>query len=89
MRVLVVEDEYKVGNALRDGLEIEGYAVDLCRNAADGLTMAETEDYDLLILDRMLPGGLDGTDIAQTLRKQDIHTPILLLKFLSYIHSFF
>ncbi len=79
MRVLVIEDEYKVANALREGLTDEGYAVDLSRNGDDGFAMATTEEYDLIILDRMLPGGKDGSQIAKELRDQKVQTPILLL----------
>ncbi|MEO8863100.1 MAG: response regulator transcription factor [Candidatus Saccharimonadales bacterium] len=79
MRILVVEDEHKIANALKRGLEQESYAVDVSYNGNDGLTMATTEPYDLVILDRMLPGGYDGLDIVSAMRKGNIHTPVLLL----------
>lgn len=79
MRVLVVEDEHKIAHAVKRGLEQEGYAVDVAYNADDGLSTAQAEDYDLIILDRMLPGSIEGLDICEELRAQNIHTPILLL----------
>lgn len=79
MRILVVEDEHKIAAAIKRGLEQENYAVDVCYNGSDGLAAAEGDDYDLIILDRMLPGELQGLDICKTLREQNNHTPILLL----------
>jgi len=79
MRILVVEDEHKIANAIRQGLEQESYAVDVCYDGEDGLSMARDSHYDLLILDRMLPGVQDGLDICRTLRAEQIHTPILVL----------
>lgn len=79
MRILLVEDEIKLGAAIKRGLEQDGYAVDLVHNADDGLAYAETEDYDLVVLDRMLPDGKDGLDICRILRKQGNKTPILML----------
>jgi len=79
MRILVVEDEHKIANAVRQGLEQHSYAVDVCYDADDGLSMATTEPYDLIILDRMLPGKTDGIGILQRLRAEGKHTPVLLL----------
>ena len=78
MRVLVIEDEHRIAHAIKKGLEQEMYAVDVVYDGQDGLDMASTEDYDLIILDRMLPN-VDGLDISKALRKQQIHTPILIL----------
>lgn len=78
MRVLVVEDEHRIAQAICKGLEQEMYAVDVVYDGQEGLDMASTEEYDLIILDRMLPH-LDGLEIAHALRKQQIHTPILML----------
>ncbi len=78
MRVLVVEDEHKIANAIKRGLEQSSYAVDIAFDGKDGLSMATTEPYDLIILDRMLPGK-DGITVLRTLREQKIHTPVLLL----------
>lgn len=79
MKILLVEDEAKLGRAIKRGLEQDGYAVDLLANAEDGLVYAETEQYDVIILDRMLPGGADGLDICKALRKKGNTTPTLML----------
>lgn len=78
MRLLIVEDEHKIAQALKRGLEQEHYAVDLAFDGEDGQASAEAEDYDLIVLDRMLPGK-DGIAICRDLRKQGNHTPILML----------
>ena len=79
MRILIVEDEPKIANAVKRGLEQQSYAVDVAYTGDDGLAMAMTEPYDLLILDRMLPGSVDGIGIIQKLRMGNNHLPILLL----------
>lgn len=78
MKVLVVEDEHKIANALKQGLEQENFAVDVMYEGTSGYDMASTEEYDLLILDRLLPG-IDGVTITKKLREQQIHTPVLIL----------
>ena len=78
MRILVIEDERKIGQALKKGLEQESYAVDLAFDGQDGLGQAMTIEYDLIILDRMLPE-VDGIRIAQALRDQKRSMPILML----------
>lgn len=79
MRILVVEDEHKIANALKRGLEQLSYAVDVSYDGDNGLAMASTEPYDLLILDRMLPGDTDGIGIVRSLRADKNHVPILML----------
>jgi DNA-binding response OmpR family regulator len=79
MRILVVEDEHKIAQAIKEGLMEESYAVDVAFDAEEGLNGARYEDYDLIILDRMLPGGMDGVEICRTLRAEGKHTPILML----------
>lgn len=79
MRLLLVEDNVRLGEATREGLSLEGYAVDLVDNYEDGWAYATTEDYDLIILDRMLPGGKDGLDICAQLRNSGYKVPILML----------
>jgi len=79
MRILVVEDEHKIARAIKEGLEEESYAVDLSFDGQEGLNAARYEEYDLIILDRMLPGGMDGAEICETLRKEGNHTPVLML----------
>ncbi len=79
MRILIVEDEHKIANAIKSGLEQQSYAVDVCYNGDDGLAMATTENYDLLILDIMMPGSVDGLGIVRALRADNNHVPILML----------
>lgn len=78
MRILVVEDEHRIASTIKKGLEQEKYAVDVCFNGTNGLDLALTEDYDVIILDRMLPE-MDGLKICKDLRGKNIHTPILML----------
>jgi two-component system copper resistance phosphate regulon response regulator CusR len=78
MRVLVVEDERKIANALKRGLQQESFAVDVCLTGDDGLAMALDEPYDIIVLDRMLPG-VDGLTICQKLREAKKDTPIIML----------
>jgi len=78
MRVLVVEDEKKVASFLEKGLREEGYAVDVAYAGDDGLMKALVHDYDLLILDVMLPG-ISGLDLVRELRAEQKVTPVLML----------
>lgn len=78
MRLLVVEDEQKTGDYLRQGLSEAGFSVQLARNGLDGHHLAMTEDFDLLLLDVMLPD-VDGWRILQALREADRQTPVLFL----------
>ena len=77
MRVLIVEDEPDLLSALAQGLRDEGYAVDTAGNGEDGLFSAETNEYDAVVLDVMLPK-LDGWEVLSRLRKQK-KTPVLML----------
>ena len=78
MKILVVEDEPKTGDYLSQGLTEAGYVVDLARNGLDGSHLATTEDYDLVVLDVMLPG-LDGWGVLQAIRKAGRSMPVLFL----------
>jgi len=78
LRILVVEDEHRLVSVLKQGLQEHGYAVDVAYDGADGLDLAQTEPYDLLILDVMLPK-LDGYRICRQLRARHVHVPILML----------
>lgn len=78
MRILIIEDEHKIANAIKKGLEQELCAVDVAYDGIEGYDFASTEDYDLIILDRMLPT-MDGIDICKKLRTEKNHTPILML----------
>jgi len=75
MRILVVEDEHKIAGAIKKGLEQDKYAVDVEYDADAGYGAALNEPYDLMIIDRMLPGSMEGLDIARRLREKNIHTP--------------
>ncbi len=79
MRLLVIEDEQKIADAIKRGLEQEKYAVDVEYDADSGLGAALNEAYDAMIIDRLLPGSMEGLDIARELRKSNVHTPILIL----------
>ena len=78
MRLLVVEDERKVANALREGLEGEGYEVVIEETGEDALTRSTTERFDLVLLDLGLPGR-DGLEIVTHLRDEGVNTPVLIL----------
>ena len=78
MRLLVVEDERKVANALREGLEGEGYEVVIEETGEDALTRSTTERFDLVLLDLGLPGR-DGLEIVTDLRDEGVNTPVLIL----------
>jgi DNA-binding response OmpR family regulator len=78
MRILVVEDEPGISGFLKQGLEEESYAVDVVDNGKIGLDMALSGNYDLLLLDWMLPG-LSGIDLCRQFRKEDKNTPIIFL----------
>src|SRR4249920_2028705 len=78
MRILVVEDEQKVANALREGLEDEHFDVLVAPTGEDAFFRVNTEKFDLILLDLMLPGR-DGLQILTTVRKRGMETPVLLL----------
>jgi DNA-binding response OmpR family regulator len=79
MRVLIIEDDRKIARAIKKGLEQEAFAVDIASDYEEGLDLAVTEDYDLLVIDRMLPGFSDGVDICKKVRKRGMDVPILIL----------
>ncbi len=78
MHILVVEDEQRLGALLRRVLSEERHTVDVAATGPDGLHMAGTDTYDLVILDVMLPG-MDGIDVCRQLRTYDVQTPVLML----------
>ncbi len=78
MRVLIVEDEKKVAGFIKKGLEEETFAVDVAYDGEEGFHLGEQNQYDLIILDLMLPV-MDGIEVLSELRKQKVTTPILLL----------
>lgn len=79
MRILVVEDEAKIANALARSLRTQGYAVDVEHDTDAGYAMASTEPYDVMIFDRLVPGSYDGISLIKQLRSEGITTPVLLL----------
>jgi two-component system copper resistance phosphate regulon response regulator CusR len=78
MKILIVEDEIKTGDYLKQGLTEAGFVVDLCRDGTDGLHAALTESYDLAILDVMLPG-CNGWEVVQEIRRAGKTLPIIFL----------
>jgi two-component system OmpR family response regulator len=83
MKVLLVEDNESVAGFVRKGLSEAGHVVDHANNGRDGMFLAASEAYDAIIMDRMLPGGIDGLGIIGALRKSENKTPILILSALS------
>lgn len=73
-----MEDEHKIANAIKKGLELESYAVDVAYDGRSGFDLAATEEYDIIVLDLMLPK-LGGIELCRNLRGEDIHTPIIML----------
>lgn len=78
MRILLIEDEKKLATALKEGFEQEGWAVDWAADGEEGLDLALSEDYDVLVLDLLLPK-IDGREICRRFRKKNTDTPILML----------
>ncbi len=78
MKILIVEDELKTGDYLKQGLSEAGFVVDLVRDGTDGMHQALVEDYDLVVLDVMLPG-LDGWQVLQGIRRSGKDLPVLFL----------
>lgn len=78
MRILVIEDNYRLNSSLQMNLVHEGYSVDTAYDGQEGQDLAELTPYDLIILDILLPKK-DGLEVCRELRRRRIHTPILLL----------
>ena len=79
MRILVIEDDRKIANAIKKGLEQESYACDIQYDGRNAIGPALHINYDLIILDRMLPGEIDGINICKAIRKEGKNVPILIL----------
>jgi heavy metal response regulator len=86
MRLLLVEDEEKVVNFVQRGLAAERFAVDVARDGAAGLELAQSYDYDLVILDLLLPR-LDGTEVLRKIRRTNSQIPILVLTARDAVHD--
>ncbi|HTW27372.1 MAG TPA: response regulator transcription factor [Acetobacteraceae bacterium] len=85
MRILVVEDDRDVASFVVKGLREAGHVVEHADNGRDGLFLAASESFDAIILDRMLPGGIDGLRLLETLRAQENTTPVLFLSALAQV----
>ncbi len=85
MRILLVEDDVEVARFVRKGLAEAGHNVEHAGTGRDGLFLAASEQFDILVLDRMLPGGVDGVRLVETLRGQGNRTPVLFLSALSAV----
>jgi two-component system OmpR family response regulator len=83
MRCLVIEDEADTARYIGNGLTEVGHTASLCRNGAEGIDLATNEHWDVIILDRMLPGGVDGLAILAALRQLGKTTPVLILSALA------
>lgn len=78
MRILVIEDETKLAQAIKESLEYERYEVSLACTGEEGFFLLNAQAFDLVLLDLMLPGR-DGIDILSTLRKRQVHTPVIII----------
>jgi two-component system OmpR family response regulator len=85
MKILLVEDNERVSQFVAKGLREQGHTVDVAETGRDGLFLATTEPYQVMIFDRMLPGGIDGLAIIEVLRKTGNKTPILILSALAEV----
>jgi two-component system OmpR family response regulator len=83
MKVLLVEDNERVANFVKKGLVEAGHTIDHADNGRDGMFLAASEPYDVIVMDRMLPGSVDGLGIIAALRKTGSKVPILILSALS------
>src|ERR1700754_1862787 len=86
MQILLLEDDAQTASYLRTGLEEEGFSVSCSGNGREGLFLATTGDYDLVIVDRMLPQ-LDGLSLVRSLRSSRIETPVLFLTTMSGVED--
>lgn len=78
MRVLVIEDEHRIAASIKKGLTQESFAVDVAHDGEAGFDLAASEEYEVIVLDLMLPK-MDGMAVCRQLRKEGVHTPILML----------
>ena len=86
MRILVIEDDQDLSHLICLALKQKGYSTDICHTGSDGLFYAQTQVYDAIILDRMLPE-LDGLTVLETLRRRKILTPVILATALDGLHD--
>lgn len=79
MKLLIIEDERKIARALKLGFEQERAVVEVYHDGREGLSAALGDEYDVIVLDRMLPGGMDGLELCEKLRAEGNQTPIIML----------
>ena len=79
MRALLVEDEPKIAQSLKKGLIAETFSVDVVEDGDTALSYGRSDEYDIIILDWMIPGSMDGQAVCKTLRSEGVATPILML----------
>ncbi|MRW89899.1 response regulator [Duganella sp. FT80W] len=84
-KVLVIEDDTQTAQELHAALSDDGHQVELADNGRAGLLRAAADNYDVIVLDRMMPGGLDGLAVLSTLRTAGVTTPVLILSALSAV----
>jgi two-component system OmpR family response regulator len=85
MRILVVEDDKDVAGFVVKGLKEAGHVVEHANNGRDGLFLGASEGFDAIVLDRMLPGGVDGLRLLETLRSQGNNTPVMFLSAMAQV----
>lgn len=84
MRIMLIEDDTDICNAIQAQLVREGYQTDICQNGEDALFYIEAQVYDAIILDRLLPG-MDGLELLRSIRQQGIQTPVILATAMSSV----
>lgn len=86
MQILLLEDDPELGQFVQQGLERLGHVIDVLRNGRDALTAALSNDYDVIVLDRMVPE-LDGLSVLRSLRSAKVNTPVLMLTAMSTVEA--
>lgn len=87
MRCLLIEDDQAAAQLIQDGLQREGFSVTACHDGASGLSLVGEAGWDVVVLDRMLPGALDGLDILSIMRGRGDATPVLILSALGSLNE--
>lgn len=82
MKILVIEDEIKLASFIRKGLQQAGFVVEFCTNGSEALQKAVSDNFDLILLDLMLPG-MDGFEILKNMRAFQIHSPVIVISAIS------
>ena len=87
MKILLIEDEHKIARAISQGFKQEKFNVEIEYDGESGLSAALGDSYDVMIIDRMLPGGMDGVEICKRIRENNIQTPVIILTAKSQIRD--